>query len=94
MPLPIDLLDSLRRDVLALFLADDASLSTLTLMATGRRRPNNVPLLLSSYNYYAVLILARFPPRELGMVDGGTTTTTPAVPPLLSATSAFNQTKA
>jgi hypothetical protein len=24
-----------------------------------------------SYDYYTVLILARFPPRELGVVDGG-----------------------
>jgi hypothetical protein len=23
------------------------------------------------YNYYAVSILTRFPPRELGMADGG-----------------------
>ncbi len=60
--MPIDLLDLLRRDVLALFLVDDASLLTSTLTAAGRRRPDNAPLSSSSYNYYTVLILARFPP--------------------------------
>jgi hypothetical protein len=69
--LPVNLLDLLRRDVLALFLADNASSSTSTLTAVGRGRPDNTPLLSSlSYNYYAVSILARSPPRELGMADG------------------------
>jgi hypothetical protein len=69
--LPINLLYLLRRDILALFLVDNALFSTLTLTATGRGRPDNAPLLLSLYGYYAVSILARFPPRELGMADGG-----------------------
>ncbi len=65
--------------------------------AVGRGRLDDAPLSSLSYNYYAVSILARFPPRELGMADGGKNnggdekTTTPAVPPLLSATSAYNQ---
>jgi hypothetical protein len=70
-PSPIDLLDSLWHDVLALFLVDDASSLTSTSMAAGRGRPDNAPSLSSSYDYYVVLILARFPPRELGMADGG-----------------------
>ena len=37
----------------------------------GRGRPDNAPSLPSLYNYYAVSILTRFPPRELGMADGG-----------------------
>ncbi len=68
--MPVDLLDLLRRDPLALLLVNNACSSTLTLTATERGRPDNAPLLSSSYNYYAVLILARFPPRELGMADG------------------------
>ncbi len=36
-----------------------------------RGRPDNTPLLSSSYDYYAVSILARFPPRELDVADGG-----------------------
>ncbi len=64
-------MDLLRWDVLALFLLNDASLLTLTLTAAGRERPDNAPLLLLSYDYYAVSILARFPPRELGVVDSG-----------------------
>ncbi len=71
MPLPVDLLDSLRQDVLALFLINDASLLTSTSTAAGRGRPDNAPLLSSSYDYYVVSILARFPPRELGVADGG-----------------------
>jgi hypothetical protein len=42
-----------------------------TLTAAGRGRPDNAPSSLSSYDYYAVLILARFPPRELGVADSG-----------------------
>ncbi len=37
----------------------------------GRGRPDDVPLLSSLYDYYAVSILARFPPKELGVADGG-----------------------
>ncbi len=70
-PSPVDLLDSLPRDVLALFLFDNASFLTLTSTAGGRGRPDDTPLSSLSYDYYAVSILARFPPRELGMADGG-----------------------
>ncbi len=69
--MPVDLLDLLRRDVLALFLINNASSSTSTLTAAGRGRPDDVPLSSLLYNYYAVSILARFPPRELGVADGG-----------------------
>jgi hypothetical protein len=98
-PSPIDLLDSLRRDILALFLVNNASLSLSTLMATGRGRPDNAPLLSSSYNYYAVLILARFPPGNWAWQTAvrttvATTTMMPTAPLLLSATLAYNQAKA
>jgi hypothetical protein len=63
-------MDSLRRDVLDLFLVDNALSSTLTLTAAGRGRQDNMPLLLLSCDY-AVSILARLPPRELGMAAGG-----------------------
>ncbi len=59
------------QDVLALFLVNNALLLTSTLTAVGRGRPDDAPLLLSSYDYYAVSILTRFPPRELGVADGG-----------------------
>ncbi len=68
---PVDLLDSLWQDVLALFLVDNALLPTSKSTATGRGRPEDAPLSLLSYFYYAVSILARFPPRELGVADGG-----------------------
>ncbi len=42
-----------------------------TVSAVGRGRPDDVPSLLLLYNYYVVLILARLPPRELGVADGG-----------------------
>ncbi len=71
MPLLIDLLDWLHQDVLALFLINDALLSTSTSTAAGREKLDDTPLSLLSYNYYAVSILARFPPRELGVADGG-----------------------
>jgi hypothetical protein len=70
-PLPFDLLDLLRQDVLTLFLVDNALSLTSTSTAVGRGRPDDTPLLLSLYDYYAVLILARFPPRELSVADGG-----------------------
>ncbi len=66
----VNLLDSLQRDVLALFLVDNALLSMPTLTAAGRGRSDNAPLSSSSYDYYAMFILARFPPRELGVADG------------------------
>jgi hypothetical protein len=68
-PLPVDLLDLLRRDVLALFLVNNALLLTSMLTATGRGRPDDMPSLLLPYNYYAVLILTRFPPP--GIRHGG-----------------------
>ncbi len=40
-------------------------------MAMGRGRPDDTPSSSLSYNYYAVSILARFPPRELGVANGG-----------------------
>jgi hypothetical protein len=97
-PSPVDL-DSLRRDVLALFLVNDSSSSTSTLTAAGRGRPDDAPSSSSSYDYYGVSILARFPPRELGVemavrTTVATTTTTPAAPPSLSMTSAYYRTKA
>jgi hypothetical protein len=64
-------LDSLRRDVLALFLVNDASSSTSTSTAAGRGRPDDAPLSSSSYDYYAVWILARFPPSPQGIGRGG-----------------------
>jgi hypothetical protein len=36
------------------FLIDDASLSTSTLTAAGRGRPDDAPLTSSLYNYYVV----------------------------------------
>ncbi len=44
---------------------------TLTSTAAGRGRPDDAPLLSLLYDYYAVLILAGFPPRELGVAEGG-----------------------
>ncbi len=70
-PSPVDLLDLLRLDLLALFLVVDALSSTLMSTATGRGRPDDAPSLLLSYDYYVVSILARLPPKELGVVDGG-----------------------
>ncbi len=69
--MPVDLLDSLWQDVLSLFLIDDASSSTSTLKAVGRGRPADAPSSSLSYDYYAVLILARFPPRESGVAGSG-----------------------
>ncbi len=69
--MPVNLLDSLQQDILALFLVNDALLSTSTSTAMGRGRLDKEPLSSSLYDYYAVLILARFPPRELGVADGG-----------------------
>jgi hypothetical protein len=50
-PLPVDLLDLLWQDVLALFLINDVSLLKLTLTTAGRGRPDDVPLSLLSYDY-------------------------------------------
>ncbi len=98
-PSLINLFDSLWRDILALFLVNDASLSTSTSMAVGRGRPEDAPSSPSLYDYYAVRILARFPPRNWVWRTAvrrmvAMTTKMPTVPPLLSATLAYDQTKA